>query len=215
MTVDVVKVELTFDGVPEADEENPGGFLCLNGDDDNDDGTVDKDDVGPTTGEDDLRSLVVDVAGGLTEGTVELTLPEGADKVALYEDADRSGPVTLPDSWDMIELPVTLWVEGVETSSAARDVRLQADYTGPDGPCFDEVYLTELQVDLDVDSDRDGTISSGDSDEDTWTYGVGSNGAVILCNDDDDDNNGIADNTGADGDMINGPGGTYGKWPAS
>jgi len=193
----VLQVELTFDSVSEADEENPGGFLCLNDDDDNDDGTADKDDVGPTTGEDDLRALVIDVAGGLTEGTVELSITEGADKVTVYENPDRSSPVTLPDSWEVNELPVTLWVEGVETSLAPRDVQLKADYTSLDGSCADQVYLTVIQVDLDGDVDHDGDIDDADDALEHQLPGV-----ITLCNVDDDDEDGNKDNQGPEANTI-------------
>ena len=94
----VVQVDLDFGGVPDNDETDPGGFLCLNDDDDNGNGVPDKDEPGPTAGENDLKALTVSIDPALT-GTVTLSAIAGATKIKLYENADRSNPVTLPKVW--------------------------------------------------------------------------------------------------------------------
>ncbi|HYH79693.1 MAG TPA: protein-arginine deiminase family protein [Longimicrobium sp.] len=56
------------------------------------------------------------------------------------------------------------------------------------------VRIVAVRVRLDVDADRDGTVEADEGDRNTWDFGVGQRGAVILCNLDDDDSSGTEDN---------------------
>ena len=155
-------VDLDFGGVPDNNETDPGGFLCLNDDDDNGNGVPDKDEPGPTAGENDLIALTVSIAPALT-GTVTLSAIAGATRIKLYENADRSNPVTLPKAWTVpTGLPETLYVEGFNVSIGARDIELKVLFTGSGGPCEDRVKLTVVQVDLDIDSDNNNVIEPAD-----------------------------------------------------
>lgn len=181
-------VNLTFQGVPNNEEINPGGFLCLNIDDDNDNDTPDKDDAGQTVGEDDLKTLTISLSGGWTgPGMVAFSCEAGCNRIRFYKNPDRTIPVTLPLSWSVPtpELPKTLYVEGVVVSSAPRDIELKALFTGTGGPCEDHVKLTVVQVDLDVNTNRNAVVDqSDDGKEDDWTR---DRGAVFMVNYDDDD----------------------------
>ena len=143
-------VDLTFDTVPEDQEEVPGGYLCVNGDDDDNNGTPDKDDAGPTPGEDDLRPLTVSLDGSGGAGTVTLECVAGCSRVRVFENPDRSGAVVLPITWTVpsAELPKTLYIEGLDGSAAERDVTLRVRYTGDGGPCEDDVNLTTCLAEL-------------------------------------------------------------------
>ncbi len=46
-----------------------------------------------------------------------------------------------------------------------------------------------VRVTLDVDADRDGVVEEDGAGKNTWEFGVGKKGAVILCNNDDDNSN--------------------------
>lgn len=121
--------------------------MCVNNDDDNENGVPDLQETGPDP---DVLSLTVSAQGGLN-GPVTLSAT-GGNPVKLYQDAGRTTVVTLPKTWDASELPKTLYVEGVQVSGGVRDVELQLEYTGPGGPCEDGVKLTvfcvhALQVD--------------------------------------------------------------------
>ncbi len=48
-----------------------------------------------------------------------------------------------------------------------------------------EIFVVRLT--LDVDADRDGTVEDGATGKDTWEFGAGRKGAVILVNCDNDD----------------------------
>jgi len=134
-----------------ADEETPGGFLCVNDDDDDNNGVADKDDPGPTIGEDDLVPITV-TADGRLDGTLTLSAVSGASAFKLYENPDRSMPVTLPQSWPLLGLQktftVTYYVEGIAPSATTRDVGLSLTFAGAGGPCDDTVKLTVIDFKL-------------------------------------------------------------------
>jgi len=136
-----------------ADEETPGGFLCVNDDDDDNNGIADKDDPGPTVGEDDLMAVTV-TADGRLEGTLTLSAISGASMVKLYENPDRSTPVTLPQSWPLLGLQktftITYYAEGIAPSTATRDVGLSLTFAGAGGPCDDTVKLTVIDVEVEI-----------------------------------------------------------------
>ena len=156
-------VNLHFDAVSDDQETNPGGFLCVNDDDDNDNNMPDKDETTPTMGENDLVPLIIALSGGWTgQGTVTLSCESGCNRIRLYEEMNRSstnnasmlGAVNLPVCWSTTQpgcrpwsdLPETLYAEGLTPSMALRDVELKALFTGEGGPCEDHVKLTIVGV---------------------------------------------------------------------
>lgn len=145
---------MSFQALVDDQEVEPGGFLCVNDDDDDDSGVPDRNDTDPTPNEDDLRGLSI-TADGTLVGTLTLSAVSGGNRIRLWENADRSNEVTLPKTWTLQGLPktffVTLYVEGIAPSVAARDVELRLRFEGDDGPCEDVVRLTVVQVDLAVD----------------------------------------------------------------
>jgi len=56
----------------------------------------------------------------------------------------------------------------------------------------------EPEYHLHVDADRDGVVDDDRTGIDTWTWGKGKKGAVILCNNDDDAGAGDTDNSDAE-----------------
>jgi len=156
-------VDLNFDAVLDDQEVNPGGFVCVNDDDDNDNNMPDKDETTPTMGESDLVPLTIALSGGWTgQGTVTLSCEAGCNRVRLYEEMNRSstnnpsmlGPVSLPVCWSATqggcrpwsELPRTLYAEGLSPSTMLRDIELKALYTGQNGPCEDHLKLTVVGI---------------------------------------------------------------------
>ncbi|MBU0719354.1 MAG: hypothetical protein KJ749_13995 [Planctomycetes bacterium] len=144
-TVSVAElVNLTFAGLPPAEETDPGGFLAINDDDDNENGVPDMNETGVDP---DVRSLELYAHAGLT-GTATLSPLSGAARVKAYSDGNRTTVVPLPKSWDVGELPQTLYLEGVQVSSAVGDVELRLLYAGDSGPCEDRVKLTVLRAEI-------------------------------------------------------------------
>jgi len=148
-------VDLDVEGVDEELEEDPGRFIWVNDDDDDENGTPDKDDTGATAGEDDLVGLAVTADGSMV-GTLTLQVVSGATRIRVYENANRSNPVTLPQSWELDGLlktfTVTYYVEGVVASTSVRDVELALTLDGPGVNCEDKVKLTVLDVEIEINN---------------------------------------------------------------
>jgi len=170
-------VDLTFDGLCANLEESPGGFLCRNDDDDdNGDDSADKDDTGPTVGENDLRLLTISADGSM-EGTLTLSVPTGGTHIRIWQNADRSGLVTLPVDWPLFGAPksffATLYVEGVVSSNTVRDVTLKLTYAGNDGTvCDDVVNLTVFDV-------KANDVDASDPHQAKVTYQISPPGLVL------------------------------------
>ncbi len=60
------------------------------------------------------------------------------------------------------------------------------------------VEIFVVQVTLDVDADRDGSVEEDAEGKDSWEFGAGAKGAVILCNNDDDNRSAGVDNQNRD-----------------
>jgi len=149
-----VEVDMDMDGVkddyyregPVTEETRPGGFIVLNDDDDNNNETPDKDEGGVVAGEDDLVKIILrKVVPTDIQGVVTLNAIAGGSKIKVWESATKGTLVTLPKIYATpTELPKELWVEGVETSSTARDITLALQCGGFD----DRIRATVFDVDL-------------------------------------------------------------------
>ena len=123
-------VDLSFEGLAADDEDDPGGFLCVDG---------------PAP----LPALLIEADGALTNGTVEFEVVSGENLIQMYNDAAATTPVTyFNQSWPVADLPITRYVRGIEVSAAPRDVEFRLSYTGDGGPCADTMRLTVVKVDL-------------------------------------------------------------------
>ena len=125
----------------EAGELSPGAFLGVNDDDDNHNGTPDKDDPGAVTGEDDLRQLVIQkvVPDGFAGA---LTLYFDDRVVTVYRGSDRTDLVPARQTFTQAELPKTLWIEG--KSPGVATIQIGASGGG-------EVKVTATVVGVEVD----------------------------------------------------------------
>lgn len=131
-TLTVGGVELTFDGLDDNDEEEPGGVICT------------FDEPGQS-----LPALILTAAPFLT-GTVHFDVPAGDGNIQLY--LDPLGTDVVPnfdETWDASELPKTYYVKGYVVSGSAGDVEFRLRYEGEDGPpCEDRVRLTVCEPTL-------------------------------------------------------------------
>ncbi len=208
---DIVVYEMNVDMVSpnDAEEENPGCFIAVNDDDDDHDGIIDLDDPVPYD-EDDCRRLEGTewvwshwtYESGAGHIKVEISDPS---KLGLYEgDTLRNPSVT----WDMSDsgqaanfaaAPSGWSLEGRAGSETLRDVSMILSYSRPLGNLihYDTVNFTVVKVDLDIDSDNDGTLER-DGEEEKFeethaTYMPSIPGKYIGVNDNDEDDDGIPD----------------------
>ncbi len=133
----VVEVDLDIAGVDDADEEDPGGYVTYNKDDDNDEGTADWEEEGTVTDEDNLVKISLSLAPafGHYEGKVKLEMPYGQDEIRVWEDVDK-GTRVLPTAagnnyveWYPDDFPSELYVEGYSYVGGTCDLTLiYSDY---------------------------------------------------------------------------------------
>jgi len=203
----VVEVDVDMDGVKDVhytyphitEEIIPGGFIALNDDDDDDNGTPDKDEDGPVSGEDDLVKITLyqvsptDLTGNVTLKKV----PSDSTKIKIWENETKGGtPIILPATYSTpSDLPEELWVEGFEVSSSARDITLAMEYSIASKTFEDKINVTVVKMDLDVDSDNNNGFNqpARDENEDEIEDDDSKPGKYIMVNDDDNDDDGIPD----------------------
>ena len=153
-TVYVFLLDLDIVGVSDNDEWAPGGYVTLNKDDDNDNGTPDKDETGTVMNEDNLVGITLSYEPSLPYGYIEL----GGDSdvgniIKVWTDPDK-GTLVIPDGenpykrWPVGTMPATLYVEGHIASS--RELTLQYTEDGqvyPGGVLkYDRVKFNVLEL---------------------------------------------------------------------
>ena len=114
---------------------------------------------------------------------------DGSDKVDSYNNPVYQKLTTITQTVE--NFPRTVYLRPLKDSDSKRDVELKLSYTSPQNGATHEdiVKLTLLHLDVDVDSNNDGTVAVDDETEDeTELY------APIVINSGDKDNDGIADN---------------------
>lgn len=179
-----------IDGSDEQIELSSGGLVRLNEDDDNGNGTLDKSESGTVIGEDDLALIALAHSPSqFTAGTLRLESTAGGSRIKVWTSVDKMSQVVLPKTWmpGGEPVPANLYVEGVETSLAPRDVEVALRYNTGAKQFDDKIRLTTFNLDLDVDTDLDGDIDASDDSQEI------NPGALVTINGDDDNGNSIAD----------------------
>jgi len=134
---------------PEDDAEMtaPGKVICTNVDDDDADGSEDRNQEPPPAGDDDLVPMVAEILGGMSQGRARLQYDE--TRIQVY-DTDRA---TIVNSGQYTSLPMTpnpktFWVEGVATTSGATTIcTFEIDHDSDGSPdCADSVAMTVCDV---------------------------------------------------------------------
>lgn len=172
------KLNLILDSLPEQtqpppNELNPGAFIPVNSDDDDGNGVADAEQAGPIAGEYDLVPLTMKVPSAVTSGTVQLSIPSGAENVKVWQFADKSdgfpllgGSVTAR-TWDIGSLPGTVYVEAITASASLADIRFVLAAVPSSGtptppsnakPSSDEAKATGVGVSI-VNKDGDETAT--------------------------------------------------------
>lgn len=143
-----------------------GGFVPVNNDDDNGNGTPDKDDPGPVTGEDDLVAISLSYEpSSLDPGYIELKVGYSNNNIRVWTDSTK-GNLVIPDGsnyykrWPVGTQPSTLYVEGVSAGTAELWL-LYSSHWNPDTPVYpggeynhDSVDVTVFEVEITEASER-------------------------------------------------------------
>ncbi len=160
-TVYVFTMDLDISGVSEASEENPGGYVAENDDDDNLNDEADKDDYGEVDYEYDLIAVYLSYEPStLDVGYAELNSPYGGQYHIRVWTHDDKRTMEIGDSdekevWPIASMPSTRWVEGY---SAGTVDMLRLHFT-PDQQVYpggtynhDLVQFTVIDVDFQEDT---------------------------------------------------------------
>ncbi|MBN2685382.1 MAG: hypothetical protein JXR40_08895 [Pontiellaceae bacterium] len=176
-----------------ATEESPGGIIFVNDDDDNNNGVLDYWEIfSPYYDRDLLYGQVKLPNIAPAGGQILVRQLSGHGKVAVYTSLYKSGgPLDMSSDqiWYAGNCPASLYIEGYEASDGIGDVQFQLwySYTDEYGTTITEtdlIALTVLYLDLGVDSNNDGFISSDDNaiEDNSGTLGF------LICKNDDHDN---------------------------
>ncbi len=173
--LDLVPVTNNLGGTP------PEQFVVRNGDDDNKNGTEDHADAGPAPADDDLEQMQLLVAPLGANAQIRLDQASGSGTVAIWENPDKTVPVPLPISWNLLTdvPPGIVYVEGVTSG----DVELTIELIDPDAVTVENRNLLAhvVDVDLDLDTNMDGSVTVADDGHETDDKSI-----VINVNNDAD-----------------------------
>ncbi|RLD57034.1 MAG: hypothetical protein DRJ01_14435 [Bacteroidetes bacterium] len=147
-------IDADYDGNIDDDdddiEESSGGIVSVNQDDDNDNNTLDKNESGTVSGENDLEKIELAISPMPNAGNVVLTAITGGSKIKIWENANKVTQIILPKTWNLENdtIPDSIYVEGVAGSSSQRDIELQLCYENS-SILRDKIKITSIKVDID------------------------------------------------------------------
>jgi hypothetical protein len=127
-------------------EGTVGSMVCINNDNDNHNAAFDIDEQN-VAGENDLIRMVARRPPIPATGTAQLVATRGGDKVRVWTTSDKAASYFRP-KFDVSQLPMEFWVEGINGSTAQREMEFELD--GPAAPGVvtiqDRVDLTVIQI---------------------------------------------------------------------
>jgi hypothetical protein len=144
----VVQVDLDMADVSEGQEENPGDFIPLNDDDDDEDGVIDYEDY-DNAQENDFVEISLQVLPETLTGPVTLKANSGGTKIRVWEGITWGSEVVLPKVYATPgDVPECLYAEGIAASGNARDVELVLEYMVNGNTIEDRIKVTVVDVDV-------------------------------------------------------------------
>jgi N-acetylmuramoyl-L-alanine amidase len=134
----VYEIDLDWDGLSDAAEEETGLYIHLNVDDDNSDTVLDRK-QSPVFGEDELKKLIIrKPSPSDLPSYVALTISSGSSKMKLWEDTSTDTEKIVEVAYrnysisDDLQSDTWLWVEGYAVSST-KEVEVKITYQPPYG----------------------------------------------------------------------------------
>ena len=149
----------------EALEEDPGGLVSVNSDDDNENGEPDKDDTGTLYGENNLEPITLTFKpASLLKLGGEVTLEAYGGNVATWTSSKKRVKVPLVKTWKngAAPIPPMLYVEGLAPSSEPRDVSLVMRYAFRNYSYGNEIKMTVVPAAIAPDYNHDRKIDPAD-----------------------------------------------------
>ena len=191
--VTVVKVDLDAADVSDADELSVGAFVGVNDDDDDSDGVIDNVDTNGVAGENDLLAITLqEVLPTDLPGTDTVTLTWTS--VDVFENSDKTNPISSGQTYQLNALPKTLYVEGDAASGALRDIEIKLEYTKGEVTIDDKIKVTVVKVDLDIYNGQAGSLVPETDQDSDAIEDEEDIGAFAVANLNDTNGDGYADN---------------------
>jgi len=162
-SLNAIEIDLDIDTVADDDEENPGGFVRINGDNDNGSSwvagtsntipTVRDLQTQPVPNENDLLVLQISAQPDDLEGEFRLQVTyTGEGRIKFWDTMSKQVEISLAGGQTTFQpgdLPDQLYVEGTENSAALRDVEIELEFVPAGeqgGTCSDKVKLSVTPV---------------------------------------------------------------------
>ena len=174
----------------------PDQLVRLNIDDDNSNGVVDNTENGPLAGENDLEEMTlvfepVPIGGVPPElaSSVKLTAFSGGGNIKVWDTQAKNNEIALDAIYNLISdiPPAHVFVEGIATGDTELRWVLE-DLTTGTVVAHKSVTIHVINVDLDVDTNMDGTINLQDDNNEMNDQAI-----IININNNDSDADGNPD----------------------
>jgi len=150
-----------MEGVSENEEENPGGFVAVNDNDDDGDDVADRLDTQVTGGDDDLVQVTLSVTPSGLPGSDQVRVTwTGQEKVDVFKTNSKwsggaSSEIALGKTYAVSALPKQLNVEGDGASDALRDVEIKLELLHQGTVCHSDLIKVTV-VEVTITSPRAG-----------------------------------------------------------
>ena len=139
-------------------------------------------------------SLIADVPAGRM---ATLAIAKGADKVLVYRDATGGTPVLEQGRESMLIVGggslELFYVEATALSLIPGDIQFRLTTSGGTSILTETVVATAVRVDLDIDSNNDGSIDPNDGPNGTDDWIENTTSKPLVVNDNDSDLDGVPD----------------------
>lgn len=159
----------------------PAQFLLLQNEDDDDaDGAADSTQTGAVPGENDLGDLAIVFEPPDAPGELVLRAASGGANVKVWTTAEKTSELSLPNTWTFATdtVPASVFVEGV--LSGETDLELTYRFGGGD-IAVRSITAAVVNIDLDLDTDMNGTVNVVDDRLETQNQAI-----VVNVNNDGD-----------------------------
>lgn len=176
VSITVCSVAMKLEGLAQDEKLDPGAFIQINSDDDNQNGAVDKNETGEVSNEDDLVKLTIEerpsgLFGALKaaqKGSLTLVRDGGpaSGYVTFWKNSTRGEKIT-DLSWSFsdeeTEVPDSMYVEGSSRSGQMKDLALKLYFHCGVAATKDELNITVFDVDLsmqELDENREEKVGA-------------------------------------------------------
>ncbi|MED6239677.1 hypothetical protein ATANTOWER_009560, partial [Ataeniobius toweri] len=138
----------------------------------------------------DKTTSIVCVVGSELNVNLDRSAPPGSKFFSVKCTANVQYNISPPPAETSHLSPILLTGNSVllismsHASQSERDEKLSVCYYGKNKEILGRaiLYLTAIEISLDVDADRDGIVEKNNPDKESWKWGPNGHGAILLVN---------------------------------